>query len=237
MIVAVPSKGRAGKVATQKILPSCRLYVPELEAAAYRAGGARNVIEVPNSVRGITETRNWILDNEDDQRIVMIDDDVKVCGRFVLGERSSRQEKLTEDQWLVEFAKLFDVTEDLDYRIWGISTDGALRSVYPYRPFIFRTYVTASCMGIVNDGRTRFDPSFKVKEDYELNLRCLREDGGVLGARFLFWSNEHWTQEGGCKDYRTQDMERDAIRRLQSMYPGMIRVTKRANSPWCIEVV
>ena len=31
MIVAVPSKGRAGGVKTQKVIPSCRVYAPRLE--------------------------------------------------------------------------------------------------------------------------------------------------------------------------------------------------------------
>jgi hypothetical protein len=236
MIVAIPSKGRAGSVKTLKVIPSATLFVPELEKESYIAGGARNVVGVPNDVHGITRTRNWILKNVEDQRVVMIDDDVKSCGSFKLLETKGKKMNLTEDQWLREFEKIFEVTEQTGFRIWGISTDGALRSVYPYRPFLWRSYITASCMGIINDGRTYFDESFKVKEDYELNLRCIKEDGGIVAARFLFWSNSHWEDEGGCKDYRTQKMEEDAIVRLLEMYPGMIRATKRANSPYCIEI-
>lgn len=236
MEIAVPSKGRAGKVKTQQILSQCLVYVPEIESEAYILGGTKNVISVPNSIKGITQTRNWILKNSKNKRVVMIDDDVKSCGYFKLYERKAKQKKLTEDEWLAEFEKLFDITEGLNYRIWGVSTDGALRSVYPYNPFLWKSYITASCMGIVNDGQTFFDENFTVKEDYELNLRCIVEDGGVVCARYLYWANDHWHEDGGCKDYRSEKLERSMIRKLKTKYPGMVRATYRKNSPWCIEL-
>lgn len=237
MLIAIPSKGRAGKVRSQKIIPSARVYVPELEVEAYVAAGTKNVVGVPNSVRGITATRNWILKSTDDPHVVMIDDDVKVQGYCKLNDRDVQHRKLQEKHWLAEFSKLFDLTEDLNYRIWGVATQSAPRSVYPYRPILFRSYITASLMGIVNDGRTYFDEAFTVKEDYELNLRCIKEDGGIVAARYLYWENSHWHDEGGCKDYRSDKLEREMIRKLQKLYPGMIRVAKRENSPWTIEIV
>jgi hypothetical protein len=236
MLIAIPSKGRAGKAKTLAVLPNATLFVPSLEAESYRAAGAKNVVGVPDDVRGITRTRNWILDNVDDPHVVMIDDDVKACGYFKLYEHQAKQKKLNEQEWNNEFQKLFDVTEEMGYRIWGISTDGALRSVYPYKPFLWRSYITASCMGIINDGSTRFDEDFPVKEDYELNLRCIQEDGGIVAARYFYWSNSHWHDDGGCKDYRTARMEKECIDRLVRKYPGMVRVTKRANSEHCIEL-
>jgi hypothetical protein len=236
MLIAIPSKGRAGRVKSQKLLRASVVYVPELEVEAYQTAGTKNVVGVPNEIRGITATRNWILRNCGDERVVMVDDDLKNQGFVKLFARETKHKKMSEDEWLGEFTKLFELTEGLRYRIWGVSTESAARSVYPYKPFFWKSYITASCMGIVNDGRTYFDESFRVKEDYELNLRCIKEDGGIVAARYLYWENEHWETEGGCKDYRTQAMERDAIKRLQKMYPGMIRVTKRANSEFCVQI-
>jgi hypothetical protein len=236
MLIAIPSKGRAGGVKSQKVIPASVVYVPALEVEAYRAAGTMNVVGVPNEVRGITKTRNWILKNTNDPHVVMIDDDVKLQGYVKLHERKSQHKKMNEAEWVSEFEKLFDLTHDLNYRIWGVATQSAPRSVYPYRPFLWKSYITASCMGIINDGRTYFDEEFPVKEDYELNLRCIKEDGGIVAARHIYWENSHWHDEGGCKEYRTQKMEADCIRRLKQMYPGMMRVTKRANSEWCIEI-
>jgi hypothetical protein len=236
MLIAVPSKGRAGRVMTQAVLPSASIFVPHLEAAAYEKMGARNVVPVPDTVRGITATRNWILRQADDPRVVMIDDDVRTQGYTELFERNCMRHHLDEATWLGEFTKLFDVTEDLGYRIWGVATDGATRSIYPFHPFRWRSYVTASCMGIVNDGRTYFDESYPVKEDYELCARCISEDGGVVCAQYLYWVNLHWETAGGCHDYRTQAMEADCIKRLRRAYPGLVRVAQRQNSQWAIEI-
>jgi hypothetical protein len=132
--------------------------------------------------------------------------------------------------------RLFDLTEQMKYRIWGVATQSAPRAIYPWRPILFRSYVTASFMGIVNDGRTRFDERFTVKEDYELTLRCVKQDGGVVAARYLFWENSHWTDAGGCATYRTQLMELRCIKMLVGMYPGMIRRVTRGGSRYSVDL-
>ena len=96
--------------------------------------------------------------------------------------------------------------------------------------------VTASCMGIINDGRTYFDESYPVKEDYELCARCITQDGGVVSAQYVFWVNGHWHDDGGCKDYRTQAMEEDCIKRLRRTYPHLVRVAARKGNQWAIEI-
>lgn len=236
MIVAIPSKGRPGAVPSQAVIPSARLYVPEDEVEAYERLGGRNVVGVPVGVKGITRTRNWILDHADARRVVMIDDDVRMQGWARAYEWKFKHQKIDEATWLREWSRLFDVTADRRYRIWGVSTTSEVRAVYPYQPFLWRTYVTASCMGMFPDSGLRFDESFQVKEDYELCLRCVVEDGGVVGARYLYWENHHWGTDGGCKDYRTQAMEEDAIRRLQRMYPGMVRRVKRGGVAFSIQL-
>ena len=233
MIVAMPSKGRPSGVKSAKVIPGATVFVPDYEAADYRACGVGNVESVPNKIDGITATRNWILDNTDDSRVVFIDDDVVAHGWFELQEHQGKQRRLSETQWVEEWEKLFDVAEGMGLRVWGVNSEGALRSVYPYKPFLWHTYLTASCMGILNNG-LRFDESFKVKEDYELGLRCLHEDGAIVGCRYLFWRNAHWDGEGGCKDYRTGEMELTAIMRLARKYPGYIRQVTKGGSSYSI---
>lgn len=234
MLIAIPSKGRAGKIKSQDLITCAVVYVPENEVESYRAGGANNVVSVPLSVRGITATRNWILDNTEDPWVVMIDDDLKKQGFVELLDFKSKHRKLTEEDWLTEWRKLFELTEDMGYRIWGVSTDSAPRGVYPYKPLMFHSYVTASCMGILNSSGIRFDEKFPVKEDYELCLRCVKEDGGLIAARYLYWENSHWTDPGGCKDYRTAAVEKKAIRDLQRLYPGQVFWAKDRKGEFCI---
>jgi len=236
MIIAIPSKSRAGKVKSLKVLPDATLFVPDYEAEDYGKFGYKNIIGVPKEVKGITMTRNWILCNVQDERVVFIDDDVKQQGWTKVHSHHMDRRRLNQDEWMAEFEKLFDVTYGMEYRLWGIATTGQGKAVFPYKPFLWRTYVTASCCGIINDGRTYFDESFPVKEDYELCLRLIKEDGGIVGARYIYWQNSHWTGEGGCKDYRTQEMEEDCIKRLQTMYPGRTNKITRRGSEYSISI-
>jgi hypothetical protein len=239
VIVAIPSKDRAGKVRSQRVIPSALVFVPSGEERAYEQGGAQHLVTVPPSVRGVTATRNFILDYAKDigeTDVVMIDDDVKAQGWVELGRHSLWHVRLPERQWLAEWARLFALSAELGSRIWGVATQSASRSVYPWKPFLERSYVTASCMGIRAETGIRFDESFPVKEDYELCLRCMKEDGRVLAARHVYWENAHWADNGGCSGYRTQAMEKDVTERLIAMYPGMIRRVTRGGSGYSIEL-
>jgi len=235
MLIAIPSKGRAGITKSDKLIKSGVLFVPENEEKQYKKYGG-NIIAVPGDVQGITQTRNWILKNSDDERVVFIDDDVKTCGWIKLYSDRRKNKKLSEIDWLIEFEKLFEICDNLKYYIWGVSTESAARSVYPYKPLLFRSYITASCMGIINDGKYLFDESYRVKEDYEICLRHIVNEGGILAARYLYWENEHWINNGGCKDYRTQSMELEAIRKLIKQYPGIIRKVTKGGSEYSIQL-
>jgi hypothetical protein len=236
MLIAIPSKGRAGRVKTLKILKNGVLFVPEYERDDYVRVYGERVVGVPSSVKGITATRNWVLDNCNDDWVVMVDDDVKVQGYFRLFESFAKTYSMTSEQWEREFIRMFDLTEQMNYRIWGVNTDGSLKGTFPYKPINFRTYVTASMMGIRNDTGIRFDERFKVKEDYEICLRCIKEDGGLAGIRYVYWVNSHWEDEGGCKDYRTHEVEEQAIEMLIKMYPGFIHRIARKNSEYTVSL-
>jgi len=235
MLIAVPSKGRAGQTTTDKILPNLSTwFVPSSEEHQYK-GLYKNVISIPKEVQGITATRNWILKNTNEKWVVFLDDDAKNVGYTKLNERKSEKIDIKEEGfWAEEFLKYFDLCEQLNYKIWGAKTEAAPRSVYPYKPILLKSYVTASCMGIINDGEYYFDESYKVKEDYEICLRHLKDRNGILAIRYLHWENDHWEKDGGCKDYRTIDMERKAIKKLINQYPGMIRSAKRKANEFTI---
>lgn len=237
MLIAVPSKGRAGLTTTNKILPNtCTFFIPESEYHQYK-GLVKNIICVPKEVQGITKTRNWILKNTDERWVVFLDDDAKTVGYNQLKERNTKKIEVREEGfWHEEFLRYFDLCEQLGYKIWGTRTESSPRGTYPYKPFLTKSYVTASCMGIINDGEYYFDEEFPVKEDYEICLRHIRDKGGILAVRYLHWENDHWTKDGGCKDYRTIEMERKAIKGLISKYPNMIASAERKANEFTIKL-
>ena len=91
MLIAVPSKGRAGLTSTDKILKeSAVFFIPESEYHQYK-GIVKNIECVPKDVQGITKTRNWILKNTS-ENVVMIDDDVVNCGYNFLDTRRTKKD-------------------------------------------------------------------------------------------------------------------------------------------------
>jgi len=234
MLIAVPSKNRAGRTTTDKLLPNLvTFFVPESEVHQYSY--VKNVVSIPNDVQGITKTRNWILKNTKEKRVVMLDDDVKKTA-FVKRYSNNVEHVNLKDEvfWYDEFQKYFDITEQMNYKIWGVTTDHSTKSAYSYKPFMFKTYALGSVMGIINDGEYLFNEEFKVKEDYEICLRHIKEKGGLLGVRYLYWANHHYTDDGGCKDYRTVSIEKECIKKLIELYPGMIAKVKRKGTQFGI---
>ena len=144
MIVAIPSKGRPGGVKSQKVIPSARVYVPSVEVSDYQRFGVENLVAVPDEIRGITKTRNWILDHEkEEDRIVFVDDDVKTQGWQQMGEHSLKKRALSEKSWMsawarpkglpyrcIRFAPLFGIpTSPLPAWGFGIVLESGLTSL------------------------------------------------------------------------------------------------------------
>ena len=91
MLIAVPSKSRAGQTTTNKILPNLStFFIPESEYHQYK-GLVKNIVCVPKEIQGITPTRNWILQNTDERYVVFLDDDAKNVGYTKLNERKSEK--------------------------------------------------------------------------------------------------------------------------------------------------
>lgn len=241
MLIAIPSKSRPYKSKSKELLKSAKLFVPENEVQAYEKIYPNDVIGVPLSVRGITATRNWILKQYDGEDVVFVDDDLKQAGFLdttsIDDPYKKKHIRITEDELVRCFEQAFETVRSLGWKIWGAKTESAGISNYPEYPFRLRSYITAACMGIVNDGTLYFDETYKVKEDYEIGLRHVEMFGGVLSLRYFYWEEEHWTTDGGCKDYRNDDVEREAINKLIKRYPSFIRSVNRKNAVYNIQLM
>lgn len=237
MQIAIPSKARPFRSKTKDLLTCGIMYVPESEVQEYKKIYSE-VVGVPNEVRGITATRNWILRNCGERDVVFVDDDVRNAGRFVLNAGGGKLErcKMSEEEWMREFERLFELTDSFGWKIFGVNTESSRWSCHVGHPFQLRGYVLASCMGIINDGTLYFDESFRVKEDYEISLRHVQQFGGIVRAEYMYFENEHWTGDGGCKDYRTDELERDCINRLIQLYPRFIRNVSNKSSQYTIKL-
>lgn len=220
---------------SHKIFKSSYLYVPESEVHLY-SSIHKNIVGVPNEVKGITATRNWILKNCNED-VFFIDDDL-LYGGYIL--RSNEKYKVIrvkdEDIYLREIEKLFDISYQMGSKLCGFFTANNNLTNYSYNPFLFNGVCLGSCMGIVNDGSYYFDESFLVKEDYELSLRHIIDRGITIRSNILFLQHEHTQLGGGCRDSSRIEKEKAAVKRLIKLYPGCIKEAKHRGTSFSIQL-
>ncbi len=232
--ICIPSKGRGGKVLSTKIFPNAYIYVPESEIHQYSM--YKNVIAVPSDVKGITATRNYILKNND-CNILFIDDDLKYGGWIRKESEKYKVVYFKESlDFKIEFDKLWELTYQLNYKIWGLFTVRNNLTQYSFQPIILHGVCLGSCMGVVNDGTYYFDERYEVKEDYELSIRHLKREGGILRANYIFMQHDHQKMDGGCKDTNRIEKEKKALKLLLKEHPGWIKEAKHRGSDFSIQL-
>jgi glycosyltransferase involved in cell wall biosynthesis len=234
--IAIPSKGRAGLITSQKIFKSATLYIPESELMQYSIY-ENKIVTIPIEVKGITATRNWILKYNNGKNVFFLDDDLQYGGYIERTDLKYKVKRITEESiYINEIIKLFDIAEQSNSKIFGFFTVGNNLTNYSYNPFLFNGVCLGSCMGIINDGSYYFDETFEVKEDYELTLRHFTERGITVRSNIIFMQHEHTQLRGGCRDSNRIQKEKTAVKKLITMYPNMIKEAKHRGTSFAIQL-
>lgn len=235
-IIAIPSKGRAGHISSHSIFKSAVLYVPESEQMQYSIYG--NKLElVPNSIKGITATRNYILKHNQGKNVFFIDDDLQYFGFVERTDLKYKVKRLKDESIVIKvIEQLFEMTYQMNAKINGFFTVGNNLTNYSYNPFLFNGVCLGSCMGIINDGTYYFNEEYEVKEDYELTLRNLKDGRPTVRTNIIFMQHEHTQSIGGCRDSKRIEKEKNALKKLISEYPGMIKEAKHRGTNFSIQL-
>lgn len=237
MIIAIPSMGRAGKVTSTDVLSGahCTLFVPENEEQDYREHHD-SVIPVPMKIKGITPTRNWILDwakAKNERAVVQCDDDGLSFNKFEDGKPGTGV-PLKSISIPDLLSNMFDMTADISSNLFGFQMANDSQFYKEYSPFSFLCVVVGNFMGILEDGQ-RFDERLRVKEDYDFSLQSLFRHRRVLRHNKYAFMVTHIFDKGGCSDYRTYDVELSAIRTLRKKWGSNI-IRSHPEKPWEIRV-
>lgn len=233
--IAIPSKGRAGLITSHEFFFSAVIYVPQNELKQYSIY-KNKIVGIPIEVKGITATRNWILKNND-CNIFFLDDDFEYGGYVERTEEKYKVKRIRDESiYIKEIEKLFEISEQSNSKIFGLFTVGNNLTNYAYNPFLFNGVCLCSCMGIINDGSYYFDETFEVKEDYELTLRHFTERGITVRSNIMFMQHEHTQLRGGCRDSNRIAKEKEAVKKLIKMYPGMIKEAKHRGTSFSIQL-
>ena len=167
--------------------------------------------------------RNDILDYyEDWDKILMIDDDVKIIYKLVAKHKALH---ITDKELLETIEKWFWLCEASWYK---------LRWIYPSNSRLcmsntiwYNKFIVGTMMWIIKTD-LRFDPKINNKEDYDFTLQNIQRFGWTIRLNDIAASNCYWKTKWWLQDApRTQT--RDILRLKAKRWD---KITIRADKEW-----
>jgi len=236
MICVIPSAGRASTMTTHKLFRKSYVCVPESQADEYR-NFHDAVVPHPDSVHGMGQKRQWILDHFDDETVFMADDDIE-CLVYMGGEEGhvgGLRTKVKDPDYIWEvLLNTAGIARDLGTNLFGFNEIADIRKFDYMHPFSTRDRINGFAMGIIKDGQ-HFDPRLVVKQDYDFYLMTLYWKRFVWrDDRYAFLA-KHYTNKGGLCSHRSISKEIECIEILRQKFGKQIVGTVK-DKPWKVVI-
>lgn len=228
-VILCPSRGRAKNILTKKLVPDIVLVVNENENEEYRKYNPELlVLSPPKTVKGITPTRAWMLDNF--KNIFMIDDDVITVKRNYV--EAVEPAEIDDPELITEIIDYsFYVSKKIGAKMFGFpSTRNPLEYV-SHKPFKFTGYYNHSHVGYLEGHGLKFDKSFGEAEDYYMSLlQAYKNRYGFFDCRFTFVTKDNFLSTGGCCEYRTIEMMKKNTIELKKLFGEAVIIKRPGNT-------
>lgn len=228
--IFIPSKGRFDKCQTALLLEQAglnyKIVVEPQELDAYQSRfGSEKVISLPENDRGISFSRQWILE-QNDNWYWQIDDDI----RYFYQTIKNRNVKVSADVALSGAEKIIRSSDNVAL--------GALAySQFAWSSDVSVKYNTYCYITVLIDGNVKafanYDPSLILKEDVDMTLQVL--SAGFRTAQVQTFSHavpKMGSNKGGLQAaYAQEHLIKQDVERLSEKYPEVIKpIIKRNGS-------
>lgn len=233
MKIFIPTKSRYRDQVTLSFMPDdlkakTTLVVDSAEEEDYKEVHD-NILVVPEDVKGISAVRQYIWDNSDDPRIVMLDDDLRF---YVRKSPTDWHLRYIEPEEYNGVFGLLDQWMDQGYGHCGISArEGNNRveslSADNTRYLRVLAYDLDICKDKVEHGRV------PVMEDFDVALQLLK--AGIPNKVSFFYAQgqKQSNAPGGCSTYRTPKIQAEAAEKMGELHKGFVRVVeKKTKTAW-----
>lgn len=224
--IIIPSAGRAETVLTK--VSGAILYVPESEAAAYRANNPDATIEThPDAAhRNLAAKRQDIYTRW--RNVFMIDDDIAFISRLYL-PGNNRKHHLTPD----EATELINVTaanaKAAGCHLYGFNATPNAKHYYPHKPIELTAYINASAFGLNHSEKLYFTERTTAAESHWINLlnaHMHRKAWVDMRFHFAQAAGSTFFRPGGQTAHRTLDTERADTLFLRRMFGQAVRIKR-----------
>ena len=235
--IFIPTRGRIGNQLTYDFLTKdviekydVTLVCPKDELRKHLMLGY-NAISSP--IEGITKKRQIIMEYAQAMkidRVMMIDDDLdKWAIRIDNNHWKLRPAKKKEVEFIIR--NIFDLLDK--YPLAGISERFGNNRLFPaiVKECTRQTQVHALDVKKFFEIGARFD-RLDLMEDFDVTLWFLTH--GYKNAKLVTCTADSFRQnKGGCKIYRTNELQNKAARQLRNLYKDFVTlVTKKSKSGW-----
>ena len=227
MKLYIPTSGRWDRQETWKWLPPeyqqmTSLVVQGKEYDRYRKAGYDNLLMLPPEIKTVGPTRQWILDHCPDNKMIVMDDDLRFSAR--ISPDSTKLRKSTPE----DMKNMFVVLDAYLYDALHVSISpregnnrhpdllkqvGRSTAVLGYRPQALRS------LGV------RFD-RVPIKMDFDATLQLLSM-GHPNYISYAWAHDQSSNASGGCSAYRTPEMLEEGARTLAALHPGYVKVVEK----------
>jgi len=246
--IFIPSKSRSDSSTVGKYLNNLTnlnedniqfyMVIPKNQESDYlQYYNSRNIITTPNKVKGITKTRQFILNEARKMNlkwIWMIDDDL--TNFFIrpktLNSGSRSLKKISMLEFLRKGQKVITKIKKKDKDLYGqISQIGFKKSTFaiPKSSISFNTDL-GDIVGLHIDAITNKNLNYDTKmitlEDTDLTVRCIKS--GLYNIKlnhYIFTAPYSGTSKGGLEQVYKAGGKQRGMKQFQTKYPDLINIT------------
>ena len=155
--------------------------------------------------------------NIDDEKIVMMDDDVKGIGYY----EEYEQHIMNIDEIYHLLDNGYRMCKELNCRLWGINLQSD--------PKFYRIFNPISLLGVVlgtfschYKPELRYDEGLFLNEDYDFFLKNIVKYRKVLRFTKYHYVADHLNKAGGCGAYRMKDTEIEQAKIMEKRWGSKV---------------
>lgn len=217
--IVIPTRGRAKIGTTWDLFPEAILFMHKNEKQTYRDAGIKNEI-ITHKCMSSSTARNFILDYFDvNDKIIMMDDDIKKVGRFLIFNNKTKAESLTGTEFYRHLVNGFNIAEKHNAFLFGVAP--TTNTLNFRNQTSVATFVNGPCMGIVVS-KLRFDEKCMNKGDYDFTLQHIKKGKLTFRLDYLWQKNDYNKLDGGTRFYRTKKKEAETYYYLLGKWAGYL---------------
>lgn len=231
MKIYIPTLGRINSQVTLNNLPEelkekTIIVVQPHEEQALKEQH-KNILVLPESIKGIGKTRQYIIDHCEDDRLLFIDDDLK----FLRRNNENKLKPATSTD-IVEMYNWLNTKIDEGYGLAGISSQQGNHIHKTQEVTLTRIYAIYSLnISVMKKLNIRFD-ELDLMEDFNVMLRLIRYGFlTVLNSHFAH-AQKSANATGGCSEFRNAENQSQAARVLAKLHHPYVKVVKKLSKSW-----